>query len=179
MLEEKPKISLTCILFNLTQTGLAICSNLPNMPTLKCLFHPYAVDIKHGLFGKKCCPRGTKCDFYLKVASCFYLNGDKGQRKKCFPYAFHDLKFSLIFVYFDFCFVLLLQIEYVVFGEIPSDLSGTLVFSNHSLGRLQKRIVQLHEENSQQQKLNKECRERRKQLTREKREMARTIQSEY
>ncbi|KAJ8792679.1 hypothetical protein J1605_019605 [Eschrichtius robustus] len=68
------------------------------------------------------------------------------------------------------------QIEYVVFGEIPSDLSGTLVFSNHSLGRLQKRIVQLHEENSQQQKLNKECRERRKQLTREKREMARNIQ---
>eukprot|EP00069_Balaena_mysticetus_P015817 bmy_09364T0 len=68
------------------------------------------------------------------------------------------------------------QIEYVVFGEIPSDLSGTLVFSNHSLGRLQERIVQLHEENSQQQKLNKECRERRKQLTREKREMARTIQ---
>ncbi|XP_059777116.1 cilia- and flagella-associated protein 44 isoform X2 [Balaenoptera ricei] len=68
------------------------------------------------------------------------------------------------------------QIEYVVFGEIPSDLSGTLVFSNHSLGQLQKRIVQLHEENSQQQKLNKECRERRKQLTREKREMARTIQ---
>ncbi|XP_007108020.2 cilia- and flagella-associated protein 44 [Physeter macrocephalus] len=68
------------------------------------------------------------------------------------------------------------QIEYVVFGEIPSDLSGTLVFSNHSLGRLQERIVQLHEENSQQQKLNKECRERRKQLIREKREMAKTIQ---
>ncbi|XP_060005028.1 cilia- and flagella-associated protein 44 [Lagenorhynchus albirostris] len=68
------------------------------------------------------------------------------------------------------------QIEYVVFGEIPSDLSGTLVFSNHSLGRLQERIVQLHEENSQQQKLNKDCRERRKQLIREKREMAKTIQ---
>ncbi|XP_007453209.1 PREDICTED: WD repeat-containing protein 52, partial [Lipotes vexillifer] len=68
------------------------------------------------------------------------------------------------------------QIEYVVFGEIPSDLSGTLVFSNRSLRRLQERIVQLHEENSQQQKLNKECRERRKQLIREKREMAKTIQ---
>ncbi|XP_058517882.1 cilia- and flagella-associated protein 44 isoform X3 [Ochotona princeps] len=67
------------------------------------------------------------------------------------------------------------QIEYMVFGEIPSDLSGTLVFSNHSLGRLQERIVQLQDENSQQQKLNKECRERRKLLIREKREMSKTI----
>ncbi|XP_035299446.1 cilia- and flagella-associated protein 44 [Cricetulus griseus] len=67
------------------------------------------------------------------------------------------------------------QIEYMVFGEIPTDLSGTLVFSNHSLGRLQERIVQLQEENSRQQKLNRECRERRKILIREKREMAKTI----
>ncbi|KAL1788714.1 cilia-and flagella-associated protein 44 isoform X1 [Sigmodon hispidus] len=67
------------------------------------------------------------------------------------------------------------QIEYVVFGEVPNDLSGTLVFSNHSLGRLQERIIQLHEENVKQQKLNKECRERRKVLIREKREMAKTI----
>ncbi|XP_019303927.2 cilia- and flagella-associated protein 44 isoform X1 [Panthera pardus] len=67
------------------------------------------------------------------------------------------------------------QIEHIVFGEIPNDLSGTLVFSNHSLGRLQERIRQLHEENSKQQKLNKEFRERRKQLIREKREMAKTI----
>lgn len=65
--------------------------------------------------------------------------------------------------------------EHVVFGELPSDLSGTLVFSNHSLGRLQERIVQLHEENSRQQKLNKEYRERRKKLIREKREMAKAI----
>lgn len=69
--------------------------------------------------------------------------------------------------------------EHVVFGELPSDLSGTLVFSNHSLGQLQERIVQLHEENSRQQKLNKEYRERRKKLIREKREMAKTINSEY
>ncbi|XP_013370508.1 PREDICTED: cilia- and flagella-associated protein 44 [Chinchilla lanigera] len=68
------------------------------------------------------------------------------------------------------------QIEYMVFGELPSDLSGTLVFSNHSLGRLQERIVQLHEENTTQQKLNKECRERRKMLIREKREMAKNIE---
>ncbi|XP_051006513.1 cilia- and flagella-associated protein 44, partial [Acomys russatus] len=67
------------------------------------------------------------------------------------------------------------QIEYVVFGEVPNDLSGTLVFSNHSLGRLQERIVQLQEENAKQQKLNKECRERRKLLIHEKREMAKTI----
>ncbi|XP_075857541.1 cilia- and flagella-associated protein 44 isoform X2 [Microcebus murinus] len=67
------------------------------------------------------------------------------------------------------------QIEYVVLGEIPSDLSGTLVFSNQSLGRLQERIVQLHEENCKQQKLNREWRERRKLLVREKREMAKTI----
>ncbi|XP_045758828.1 cilia- and flagella-associated protein 44 [Mirounga angustirostris] len=67
------------------------------------------------------------------------------------------------------------QVEYVAFGEIPNDLSGTLVFSNYSLGRLQERITQLHEENSKQQKLNKDCRERRKQLIREKREMAKTI----
>ncbi|XP_063126741.1 cilia- and flagella-associated protein 44 isoform X1 [Rattus norvegicus] len=67
------------------------------------------------------------------------------------------------------------QIEYVVFGEVPEDLSGTLIFSNHSLDRLQERIVQLQEENAKQQKLNKECRERRKLLIREKREMAKTI----
>ncbi|XP_007516403.1 cilia- and flagella-associated protein 44 [Erinaceus europaeus] len=67
------------------------------------------------------------------------------------------------------------QLEYMVFGEIPNDLSGTLVFSNRSLSRLQERIVQLQNENSQQQKLNKECRERRKQLIREKREMAKNI----
>nr|XP_003469323.1 cilia- and flagella-associated protein 44 [Cavia porcellus] len=68
------------------------------------------------------------------------------------------------------------QIEYMVLGEIPSDLSGSLVFSNQSLGRLQERIVQLQEENTRQQKLNKECRERRKMLIREKREMAKNIQ---
>ncbi|PNJ64027.1 CFAP44 isoform 10, partial [Pongo abelii] len=67
------------------------------------------------------------------------------------------------------------QIEYVVFGEIPSDLSGTLVFSHHALRRLQERIRELQEENSKQQKLNKEWRERRKQLIREKREMTKTI----
>ncbi|XP_004675512.1 PREDICTED: cilia- and flagella-associated protein 44 [Condylura cristata] len=68
------------------------------------------------------------------------------------------------------------QIEYVIFGEIPNDLSGTLVFSNHSLSLLQERIMYLQEENSKQRKLNKECRERRKQLIREKKEMAKTIQ---
>lgn len=67
------------------------------------------------------------------------------------------------------------QIEYVIFGEVPNDLSGTLVFSNHSLGKLQERIIQLQEENAKQQKLNRECRERRKVLIREKREMAKTI----
>ncbi|XP_029795183.1 cilia- and flagella-associated protein 44 [Suricata suricatta] len=67
------------------------------------------------------------------------------------------------------------QIEHIVLGEIPNDLSGTLVFSNHSLRRLQERILQLQEENSQQQKLNKEYRDRRKQLFREKREMAKNI----
>lgn len=66
----------------------------------------------------------------------------------------------------------------MVFGEVPEDLSGTLIFSNHSLDRLQERIVQLQEENAKQQKLNKECRERRKLLIREKREMAKTISSE-
>ncbi|XP_045142087.1 cilia- and flagella-associated protein 44 [Echinops telfairi] len=68
------------------------------------------------------------------------------------------------------------QVEYMMFGEIPNDLSGTLVFSNRSLGLLQERILQLHHENVQQQKLNRECRERRKLLIREKREMAKTIQ---
>lgn len=66
----------------------------------------------------------------------------------------------------------------MIFGEVPNDLSGTLVFSNHSLGRLQERIIQLQEENAKQQKLNRECRERRKVLIREKREMAKTIHSE-
>lgn len=68
------------------------------------------------------------------------------------------------------------QVEYMIFGEIPSDLSGALVFSNASLSRLQERIVQLHEENIKQNKLNREFRERRKLLIREKREMAKNIQ---
>ncbi|KAK2091945.1 Cilia- and flagella-associated protein 44 [Saguinus oedipus] len=69
------------------------------------------------------------------------------------------------------------QIECVVFGEIPSDLSGTLVFSNRALRRLQERIHELQEEIAKQQKLNKEWRERRKRLIREKKEMAKTIQN--
>nr|XP_020862787.1 cilia- and flagella-associated protein 44 isoform X2 [Phascolarctos cinereus] len=67
------------------------------------------------------------------------------------------------------------QVECVEFGEIPQDLSNALVFSNSSLQRLQERIVQLQEENIQQQELNKECRERRKKLVLEKREMAKKI----
>lgn len=57
ILEEKPQISLTLILCNLTQTELAKCRSSPNMPTLKCLFHPCAVGIRHGLCGKVCIKR--------------------------------------------------------------------------------------------------------------------------
>ncbi|XP_044522710.1 cilia- and flagella-associated protein 44 [Gracilinanus agilis] len=67
------------------------------------------------------------------------------------------------------------QIECVELGEIPDDLSNALVFSNSSLQRLQERIVQLQEENFEQHELNKECRERRKKLIFEKREMAKKI----
>ncbi|XP_051841259.1 cilia- and flagella-associated protein 44 isoform X1 [Antechinus flavipes] len=67
------------------------------------------------------------------------------------------------------------QIECVEFGEIPQDLSNALVFSNTALQRLQERIVQLQEENIEQQELNRDCRERRKKLIFEKREMAKKI----
>ncbi|XP_038610697.1 cilia- and flagella-associated protein 44 isoform X3 [Tachyglossus aculeatus] len=67
------------------------------------------------------------------------------------------------------------QVECVVNGEVPSDLSDALVFSNLSLERLQERITQLHQENLEQRNRNQQSRARRKQLVREKREMAKKI----
>ncbi|XP_028931006.1 cilia- and flagella-associated protein 44 isoform X2 [Ornithorhynchus anatinus] len=67
------------------------------------------------------------------------------------------------------------QIECVVNGEVPSDLSNALVFSNLSLERLQDRITQLHQENLEQRNRNQQSRARRKQLVREKKEMAKKI----
>ncbi|XP_040195062.1 cilia- and flagella-associated protein 44 [Rana temporaria] len=63
------------------------------------------------------------------------------------------------------------QVDYMINGEIPSDLSQALVFTNHSLESLQHRIKELHLEKVEKRELYKQAREQHKQLIRERREM--------
>lgn len=99
ILEEKPQISLTLILCNLTQTGLAKCRNSPNMPTLKCLFHPCAVGIRHGLCGKVCIMWQPPALTYQRCGRPKSKGKDlnERQRQKCFPPASYELTFSVSF----------------------------------------------------------------------------------
>ncbi|XP_066455410.1 cilia- and flagella-associated protein 44 isoform X2 [Eleutherodactylus coqui] len=69
------------------------------------------------------------------------------------------------------------QVDYVINGEIPSDLSQALVFTNHSLESLQHRIRELQMEKVEQRELYKKAKEQHKQLIREKKEMEAKIQS--
>ncbi|KAJ6662253.1 hypothetical protein lerEdw1_012416 [Lerista edwardsae] len=63
------------------------------------------------------------------------------------------------------------QVEYISNGEIPSDLSQALVFTNQSLVTLQNRIIMQQHEKVEQRKLYKQAREQHKQLIRDRREM--------
>ncbi|NXQ84516.1 CFA44 protein, partial [Nyctibius grandis] len=63
------------------------------------------------------------------------------------------------------------QVEYLVNGELPSDFSQALVFTNQSLEYLQKRIVDLHNEKIMQREIYKKAQEQHKQLVQDKKEM--------
>ncbi|XP_072192974.1 cilia- and flagella-associated protein 44 [Excalfactoria chinensis] len=67
------------------------------------------------------------------------------------------------------------QVEYFFNGEIPRDCSQAVVFTNQSLGYLQKRIVDLHQENIKQKEIYKEAQKQYKQLVQDKKEMEITI----
>ncbi|XP_035170780.1 cilia- and flagella-associated protein 44 isoform X1 [Oxyura jamaicensis] len=63
------------------------------------------------------------------------------------------------------------QVEYLVNGKIPSDLSQALVFTNQSLEYLQKRIVDLRNEKIMQREMYKKAQQQHKQLIQDKKEM--------
>ncbi|XP_074839653.1 cilia- and flagella-associated protein 44 [Carettochelys insculpta] len=63
------------------------------------------------------------------------------------------------------------QVEYVVNGELPSDLSQALVFTNHALEYLHQRIMALQHEKLEQRELYKQARQQHKQLIRDRREL--------
>ncbi|XP_069491898.1 cilia- and flagella-associated protein 44 isoform X2 [Ambystoma mexicanum] len=63
------------------------------------------------------------------------------------------------------------QVEHVISGEVPTDLSHSLVFTNQSLEGLQHRIHELQVEKFQQRDLYKQARQQHKQLIRDRREM--------
>ncbi|NWH19501.1 CFA44 protein, partial [Grus americana] len=63
------------------------------------------------------------------------------------------------------------QVEYLVNGEMPSDFSQALVFTNQSLEHLQKRIVDLHNEKIMQREIYKKAQEQHKRLVQDKKEM--------
>ncbi|XP_040277654.1 cilia- and flagella-associated protein 44, partial [Bufo bufo] len=69
------------------------------------------------------------------------------------------------------------QVDYIINGEIPSDLSQALVFTNNSLESLQHRIRELQMEKVEQRELYKKAKEQHKQLIRERKEMEAKIQS--
>ncbi|KFQ22346.1 hypothetical protein N331_06460, partial [Merops nubicus] len=63
------------------------------------------------------------------------------------------------------------QVEYMDNGELPSDFSQALVFTNQSLEYLQKRLVELCSEKRTQRELYKKAQKKYKQLVQEKKEM--------
>ncbi|KAM4701823.1 cilia- and flagella-associated protein 44 [Discoglossus pictus] len=67
------------------------------------------------------------------------------------------------------------QVDYIVNGEIPSDISQALVFTNHSLEGLHHRIRELQLEKQEKRALYKQAREQHKQLIRDKKEMENQI----
>lgn len=67
----------------------------------------------------------------------------------------------------------------MVNGELPNDLSQTLVFTNQSLEYLQQRIMVLQHEKLEQRELYKQARQQHKQLIRDRREIEIRIESEF
>ncbi|NXT02418.1 CFA44 protein, partial [Jacana jacana] len=63
------------------------------------------------------------------------------------------------------------QVEYLVNGEMPSDFSQALVFTNQTLEYLQRRIVDLRNEKIMQREIYKEAQEQHKQLVQDRKEM--------
>ncbi|XP_014812720.1 PREDICTED: cilia- and flagella-associated protein 44 [Calidris pugnax] len=63
------------------------------------------------------------------------------------------------------------QVEYLVNGEMPSDFSQALVFTNQTLKYLQRRIVDLRNEKIMQREIYKVAQEQHKQLVQDKKEM--------
>ncbi|NXJ93731.1 CFA44 protein, partial [Corythaixoides concolor] len=63
------------------------------------------------------------------------------------------------------------QVEYLVNGEMPSDFSQALVFTNQSLEYLQKRIVDLRNEKIMQREIYRKAQEQHQQLAQDKKEM--------
>ncbi|KAM6319728.1 LOW QUALITY PROTEIN: cilia- and flagella-associated protein 44 [Podargus strigoides] len=63
------------------------------------------------------------------------------------------------------------QVEYLVNGEMPSDFSQALVFTNQSLEYLQKRSVDLYNEKKMQREIYRAAQEQYKQLVQDKKEM--------
>ncbi|KFP07670.1 hypothetical protein N300_12282, partial [Calypte anna] len=63
------------------------------------------------------------------------------------------------------------QVEYLVNGEMPSDFSQALVFTNHSLEYLQKRVVDLRNEKKMQREIYRKAQEQHKQLIQDKKAM--------
>ncbi|NXI63059.1 CFA44 protein, partial [Anseranas semipalmata] len=68
------------------------------------------------------------------------------------------------------------QVEYFVNGQLPSDFSQALVFTNQSLEYLQKRIVDLRNEKIMQREIYKKAQQQHKQLVRDKKLMEINIQ---
>lgn len=67
----------------------------------------------------------------------------------------------------------------MVNGELPTDLSQTLVFTNQSLEYLQQRIMVLQHEKLDQRELYKQARQQHKELIRDRREIEIRIQREF
>ncbi|NXG08113.1 CFA44 protein, partial [Sakesphorus luctuosus] len=63
------------------------------------------------------------------------------------------------------------QVQCLVDGEMPSDFSQALVFTNQSLEYLQKRIVDLRNEKITHREMYKKAKEKHKQLVRDKKAM--------
>ncbi|NWR30494.1 CFA44 protein, partial [Tachuris rubrigastra] len=68
------------------------------------------------------------------------------------------------------------QVQCLVDGEMPSDFSQALVFTSQSLEYLQKRVVDLRNEEIMQREHYKKAREKHRQLVRDKKEMETEIQ---
>ncbi|NWU05756.1 CFA44 protein, partial [Cephalopterus ornatus] len=68
------------------------------------------------------------------------------------------------------------QVQCLVDGEMPSDFSQALVFTNKSLEYLQKRVVDLRNEKITQREHYKKAREKHRQLVQDKKEMETEIQ---